>query len=60
MHVYAESEAAESANVVEMWLYTNKLFAKNIRFYLAHGYRIDRAEPYKDGFLTHMSKRIGL
>jgi GNAT superfamily N-acetyltransferase len=60
MLAYAENEAAESANIVEMWLYTNKLFAENIRFYLAQGYRIDREEPYKGGFLTHMSKRIGL
>jgi len=60
MLVYAENEAAESANIVEMWLYTNKLFAENIRFYLGHGYRIDREEPYKGGFITHMSKRIGL
>jgi GNAT superfamily N-acetyltransferase len=59
MLAHAEYRAAE-ANMVEMRLYTNKLFAENIRFYLAHGYKIDREEPCKDGFITHMSKVIGL
>ena len=56
---HAEAEAAE-ANIVEMRLYTNKLFAENIRFYLTRGYQVDREEPYKGGHLTHMGKRIGL
>jgi ribosomal protein S18 acetylase RimI-like enzyme len=60
MLTHAENEAAESANIVEMRLYTNQLFAGNIRFYRARGYHIDREEPFKGGFLTHMSKRIGL
>jgi GNAT superfamily N-acetyltransferase len=60
MLAHAETEAAESANIVEMRLYTNKLFAENIRFYLTQSYSVDREEPFKGGFLTHMSKRIGL
>jgi GNAT superfamily N-acetyltransferase len=60
MLAHAENEAAESANIVEMRLYTNQRFAGNIRFYQARGYHIDREEPFKGGFLTHMSKRIGL
>jgi ribosomal protein S18 acetylase RimI-like enzyme len=60
MLAHAENEALESANIVEMWLYTNKLFTDNIRFYQAQGYCIDREEPFQGGVLTHMSKRIGL
>ena len=60
MLVHAETEAAESSNIVEMRLYTNKLFAENIRFYMAQSYRVEREEPFKGGFITHMSKRIGL
>jgi ribosomal protein S18 acetylase RimI-like enzyme len=59
MLAQAEAQAAE-ANVVEMRLYTNKLFAENIRFYRAHGYQVDREEPFKGGFITHMSRVIGL
>jgi ribosomal protein S18 acetylase RimI-like enzyme len=59
MLAQAEAQAAE-ANVVEMRLYTNKLFAGNIRFYLAHSYTVEREEPFKGGVITHMSKRIGL
>jgi ribosomal protein S18 acetylase RimI-like enzyme len=59
MLAHAEHRAAE-ADMVEMRLYTNQRFAENIRFYLAHGYGIDREEPFKGGYLTHMSKRIGL
>jgi GNAT superfamily N-acetyltransferase len=60
MLAHAENEAAESANIVEMRLYTNQLFVGNIRFYQIRGYHIDREEPFKGGFLIHMSKRIGL
>ena len=60
MLAHAETEAAESSNIVEMRLYTNKLFAENIRFYLAHSYTVEREEPFKGGVITHMSKRIGL
>jgi len=57
MLAHAENEAVRS-KIAEMRLYTNQRFAANIRFYLAHGYSIDREEPFKGGFLTHMSKRI--
>jgi GNAT superfamily N-acetyltransferase len=40
-------------------LYTNKLFAANIRFYESLGYRLDREEAFKGGTLTHMSKTLG-
>lgn len=59
MLTQAEAQAAE-ANIVEMRLYTNKLFTENIRFYQARGYQIDREEPYKGGFIIHMSRIIGL
>ena len=59
MLAHAETQAAE-ANIVEMRLYTNKLFAENIRFYRSRDYQIDREEPYKGGVITHMSKVIGL
>jgi hypothetical protein len=55
MLTHAETEAAESSNIVEMRLYTNKLFAENIRFYLAHSYTVEREEPFRGGFITHMS-----
>ncbi|OEC99737.1 GNAT family N-acetyltransferase [Rhizobium sp. YK2] len=55
---HAEQVAAE-LGVSDMRLYTNKRFVKNVQLYLRHGYAIDREEPLKDGFLVHMSKRIG-
>jgi len=56
---HAEQIAA-SSGYGEIRLYTNKLFAENIRFYMAQSYRVEREEPFKGGFITHMSKRIGL
>lgn len=43
----------------EIRLYTNKLFAENLQFYAALGYRSDREEEFKGGFLIHMSKPVG-
>ncbi|MBK8161425.1 MAG: GNAT family N-acetyltransferase [Rhodospirillaceae bacterium] len=40
-------------------LYTNKLFVENIALYLKLGYAIDREEPFKGGYLVHMSKALG-
>lgn len=39
-------------------LYTNKLFAANLRFYQRLGYQLDREEPFKGGFLVHFSKNL--
>ncbi|MBB3286380.1 MULTISPECIES: GNAT family N-acetyltransferase [unclassified Rhizobium] len=56
--VHAEQVAA-TLGVDDIRLYTNKRFTENVQLYLRHGYAIDREEPLKDGFLVHMSKRIG-
>lgn len=55
---HAEQVAA-MLGLGELRLYTNKRFAENVQLYLKYGYAIDREEPFKDGFLVHMSKRIG-
>jgi GNAT superfamily N-acetyltransferase len=52
-------EVAVTLGVNDIRLYTNKRFAENVQLYLRNGYTIDREEPLKDGFLVHMSKRIG-
>ena len=39
-------------------LYTNKLFAENIRLYRKLGYAIDREETFKDRIVVHMSKPV--
>jgi len=54
---HAEQLAA-SLRLGEIRLYTNKLFAENVRFYLRLGYRVDREEAFKGGSLVHMSKRL--
>jgi ribosomal protein S18 acetylase RimI-like enzyme len=55
----AEARAA-SLGLPEMRLATNKQFAANIALYLRLGYSIDREEPFMDGFVTHMMKRLAL
>jgi hypothetical protein len=42
----------------ELRLYTNKQFATNVAIYRRRGYTIDREEPFRGGFLVHMSKRL--
>jgi GNAT superfamily N-acetyltransferase len=42
----------------ETRLYTNKLFAENVRFYLELGYQVDREEAFAGGIIVHMSKRL--
>ena len=55
----AHAEAvAISLGFDEIRLYTNKLFAQNIRFYLNLGYRLDREEEFKAGVVVHMLKTI--
>jgi len=39
-------------------LYTNKLFAENVGFYQTLGYRIDREEAFRGGFVVYMSKEL--
>ena len=51
-------ETARALGVSEVRLYTNKLFAANIGFYLALGYGVDREEPFRGGWTVHMSKRL--
>lgn len=49
---------ARAAGYREVRLYTNKLFAENVRLYLALGYRIDREEQSALGITTYMSKPV--
>jgi len=40
-------------------LYTNPLFAGNVRLYESAGYTVDREEPFMGGTTVYMSKRLG-
>ena len=52
-------EVARSLNLREMRLYTNALFAENLRLYGRLGYRVDRAEEHPQfGVTVYMSKRL--
>jgi GNAT superfamily N-acetyltransferase len=51
-------ELASSLGLKRTRLYTNKLFAENLRLYEAVGYRFDREEPLNSGVAIHMSKTI--
>jgi hypothetical protein len=57
MMAHAE-KAAASLGRRETKLYTNKLFAEHIQFYIKLGYRVEREEEFKGGFVVHMSKPI--
>lgn len=53
-------EVARSLNLSEVRLYTNALFAENLRLYSRLGYRVDREEQHPQfGVAVHMSKRLG-
>lgn len=54
---YAES-SARSRGMARAWLYTNRLFVRNLRLYSFLGYRIDREEPLNGGVAVHMSKPL--
>ena len=54
---HAERVAA-SLGLVELKLYTNKLFERNIKFYSQVGYRIDHEVPFMEGVTVHMNKII--
>ena len=50
---------ARSLNLNEMRLYTNALFAENVRLYSRLGYRMDREEQHPQfGGTVYMSKRL--
>jgi N-acetylglutamate synthase-like GNAT family acetyltransferase len=53
-------EVARSLNLREVRLYTNALFAENLRLYSRLGYRVDCEEQHPQfGVAVHMSKRLG-
>jgi GNAT superfamily N-acetyltransferase len=54
---HAERLAA-SLGFSELKLYTNKQFTTNIEIYRRLGYAIYREEPFRGGFVVHMSKRL--
>ncbi len=39
-------------------LYTNKLFAGNVKFYRQLGYQVEREENFKNGITVYMHKEI--
>ena len=51
-------QVAGSLGLPEIRLYTNKLFAGNVRLYQKLGYRIDREEEFRGGLTVHMSKPV--
>lgn len=53
-------EVARSLGLGEVRLYTNGLFAENLRLYGRVGYRVEREEEHPlFGLVIHMSKRLG-
>jgi ribosomal protein S18 acetylase RimI-like enzyme len=55
---HAERLAAASGHA-ETRLYTNQLFAANVRLYRQLGYQVTREEAFKGGVVVHMSKALG-
>jgi len=51
-------QLALASGLPETRLYTNKLFAENLRFYTRLGYRVDREEAFNGGIVVHMSKPV--
>ena len=51
----AEDETRRQGHGV-IRLYTNKLFAANLRFYESLGYEVEREEPFKGGTMVHFRK----
>lgn len=54
---YAE-DLARSRGLERLRLYTNKLFARNLKLYASLGYRRDREEVLNGGVAVHMSKHL--
>ena len=52
-------ELAAASGYSDIRLYTNALFAENLRLYQKRGYRIDREEAWAGGVVVHMNKRLG-
>ena len=55
---HAEQVAAALSCPV-IWLYTNPLFAGNVRLYQSVGYTVDWEEPFMGGVTAYMSKPLG-
>ncbi len=51
-------QVAGSLGHPEIRLYTNKLFAGNVRLYLRLGYAVDREEEFRGGLTVYMSKPV--
>lgn len=54
---YAEG-LARSRGLVRTRLYTNKLFARNLKLYASLGYQLDREEELNGGIAVHMTKQL--
>ncbi|MFH1805346.1 MAG: GNAT family N-acetyltransferase [Pseudomonadota bacterium] len=51
-------QVTQSLGHSEIRLYTNKLFAENVKIYLKTGYEIDREETWTGGITVHMRKSL--
>ena len=51
-------QLASSQQLAAMRLYTNKLFAQNIRLYETLGYQVEREETLNGGIAVHMMKPL--
>ena len=54
---HAEDETRKRGHAT-IRLYTNKLFAANLRFYAGLGYEIEREEPFMGGAAVHFRKSL--
>ena len=52
-------QVAEAEGSRHLRLYTNKLFAENIRLYEHLGFVVDREESFRGGLVVHMIKELG-
>jgi ribosomal protein S18 acetylase RimI-like enzyme len=58
-HLMAHAERmTASLGLKEIRLYTNALFAENIRLYRKLGYAPDREEAFRGGMIVYMSKPV--
>lgn len=49
---------ARDLKLPEVRLYTNKLFAENIRFYEALGYQLTEEQPFRGGTVCHFALAV--
>ena len=54
---HAEEETRKRGHAV-IRLYTNKLFAANLRFYGGLGYEVEHEEPFMGGTTVHFRKSL--